>query len=293
MLFAILMVVAAVVALLPPRWTGWINGILQPAHWVTMPVLRTARAAAEARDMLAAPAPTRRELGTLRAENEQLRRQLHQQEIMIAEMERLLADVTGIRDQLVDPDARIIIAPVLGYDASPRRESLTIGKGSRQGVRVGDWVAAGLPPGSQASGESALLQQWLVGRVSVVHALTARVQLATDPDFGPVLAWAAHPTPEGRWQLADRECALIGTGHGLMRIDRSPADYRTSGDAYVLIPLAHPRPMALLAGTIVGAQMLETGLHYNLDVRPPGDARRLAYVYVVALSRPAAPVSVR
>ncbi len=284
MLFAMLMVAAAVAAMLPAHWTRWINGILQPAYWLTMPVSRTTRAVESAGERISRDAPTRRQYDTLRTENARLRRQVHHQQITIAEMNRLLADATGIRDQLVDPDARIIIAPVLGYDASPQRESLTIGKGSRQGVRTGDWVAAGMPLAHQDSGESALLRQWLVGRVSEVQALVSRVQLTTDPAFGPVLAWAAHPTATGRWQLAERECALVGTGHAMMRIDRSPADFRKDGNAFVLIPLAHPRPMALVAGTITDAQMLETGLHYNLDVRPVGDARRLNYVYVISLS---------
>ncbi len=285
-LFAILMAAAALVALLPARWTSFVNGLLQPGVWLSGPASQATRAVRSATDA-APPAPDPAEFEELLHTKELLERQLHHQELMIAEMDRLLAEVTGLRDQLVDPNARIIIAPVVGADASARREVLLIGKGSRAGVRVGDWVAAGAVTGVHPGARTArdrLLQQWLVGRVVDVAPYVAWVQLTTDPQFGRMAAWAADASADGTWRIAERQCVLYGVGDGLMRIEQATVDYRQTGQIFVLVPIGHPRPMALLAGVVVGGRMLETGLHFDLDVRPPADARRLSYVYVISLT---------
>lgn len=288
LVFAVLMVISAVVAILPARWTATFDAILQPLAWILSPVSTETRSARASVDEWGEPPPTRAEVAELRERAARLDLQLSQQQIAISELEQMLAEVSGLRDQLLDLESKIIVAPVVGGDASPARETLEIARGARDGILVGDWVAAGAPPqvrGPAITGRDPLLQQWLVGRISQVNPYTSTVQLTTDPHFGPELVWASKPVSEGVWQVADRECALIGLGNRQMRIDRAAEDYSAENWNVVLAPLAHPRPLALVVGRIVGSETLDTGLHYDLAVEPWADARRLAYVYVVSISR--------
>jgi cell shape-determining protein MreC len=285
--FAILMVAAALAALLPARWTSCADGLMQPISPITWLISGGARRAGAAAENLAARDPTRGDFQRLQDENERLTRQVGQQSILIAEMERMIADVTGLQDQLVDLQARIIFAAVLGADPSPDREVLLISKGARHGVEVGDWVAAGMPPTQHpagATGRELLLQQWLAGIIVEVQPHVSRVQLTTDPEFGTQLAWAAQPLTDDTWKVAERQCGLVGVGAGHMRIDRATTDYVATGHTIVLIPLAHPQPVALVAGRIVGSEPLDTGVHYDLQVEPWGDARALTHVYVISVS---------
>ena len=283
--FAILMVAAAVLALLPAGWTSCVDGLMQPVSPITWLFAGGARGARAGAQNLAAPQPTREQLQLLRGERERLARQVGQQAILIAEMERIIADLCGLRDQLSEQRARIIFASVVGADPSPQREVLTISKGARHGVQVGDWVAAGIPPAQRppaATGRELLLQQWLVGVVDEVQPHVSRVQLTTDAQFGTQLAWAAQPLPDGTWAVAERQCGLVGLGEGRMRIDRAATDYLAAGYTIVLVPLSHPQPLALVAGRIVAAEPLETGVHYDLQVEPWAAARNLSHLYVIS-----------
>jgi cell shape-determining protein MreC len=286
-MFAILMVAAAVLALLPARWTSCTDGLTQPVSPISWVVSGSARRARAAGESAVAPEPTRDELEQLRDENQRLARQVGQQAILIAEMERIIADLSGLQDQLSDLHARIIFAAVLAGDPSPDRDILTISKGARHGVKAGDWVAAGIPPDQRptsATGRELLLQQWLVGTVHEVQPHLSRVQLTTDVQFGTQLAWAAQPRDDGTWKVAERECGLVGLGDGRMRIDRAATDYFTDNHTIVLVPLSHPQPIALAVGRIVASEPLATGVHFNLPVEPWGDARHLSHVYVISFS---------
>lgn len=279
------MVVAAVLALLPTRWTACTNGLMQPVSPITWVLSGGTRRARTAADNLTGPAPTPEDFERVRQAHERLTRRIGQQQVQIAELEQVVADLSGLRDQLADPRTKIIFAAVLGGDASPQRETLTISMGSHHGVKVGDWVAAGLPATERdpaATGRELLLQQWLIGMVSATQAYSSRVQLATDPEFGTQLVWLAKPLPDNTWEVAERGCGLVGLGHGRMRVDRAPADYLGAGHTIVLAPLRHPQPLALAIGRIVAREPLETGMHYNFEVEPWADARELSHVYVIS-----------
>lgn len=285
--FAVLMVVSAGLALLPARWTAVIDGVLQPLAWIVSPISAGSRGARSAVDSVGEPAPTREEQEALRERTQWLELQLHHQQVATAELEHMLADVSGLRSQLLDLDSKIIIAPVVGGDASPQRETLLIGRGASDGVMIDDWVAAGAPPqirGPAVTARAPLLQQWLIGRIIETAPHTSRVQLATDAKFGRELTWVAKSLPDGAWEVGDHECALRGLGGGRMRIEAAPEDYFADSRTVVLLPLAHPRPLALVLGRIVSSTTLDTGLHYHLEVEPWGDAKSLAYVYVISLS---------
>jgi cell shape-determining protein MreC len=286
--FAILMVASAIVALLPVSWTGCADGVVQPLGWVVWTFSKGTNEARDALGKATSPDHTPEEYRNLLREKEELTRKLVHQEVEIVELERQVADLSGLRDQLTDRRAKIIFASVVGGDTSPKRETLTISKGHRQGVKLDDWVAAGVSPDErdpEATGRDLLLRQWLIGRVSEVYPYLSRVQLMTDPHFGPQRVQAARLGEDGSLQLAKTQCGLVGLGEGRMRIDRASEDYFASGYTIVVAPLALPRPIALVVGRIVASETLETGLHYNLEVQPWGTARTLSQVYVISFSQ--------
>lgn len=287
--FAILMVAAALAALLlPAGWSSCASGMAQPLGWFQWITSSGTRGSVDRAKSLAAPRPTRAEVRRLRRQNEELAQKLRHQQATIAQLERRVANLAGLRTQIGDVHAKIILASVVGGDTSPQRETVTISRGREHGVKLGDWVAAGVGSDERdptGTGRDLLLRQWLVGRVSEAQPYLSRVQLATDPHFGPQRVWTARPTTDGTWQLANSECGLESLGNGRMRIDRASEDYLATGYTIVLVPLAHPRPMALAIGRIVASEMLGTGLHYDLEVEPWGNPRMLSHVYVISLAQ--------
>ncbi|MBU0637494.1 MAG: hypothetical protein KKB50_01410 [Planctomycetes bacterium] len=287
--FVILMVGAALLALLPVAWTGWVRGVVQPLGWVQWTLSSTVRGADASLRSVGGEDCSLEHVRWLEAEHEGLKRQLGHQQLRIAGLEERVTDATGLREQLRDERVWLIIAPVVAHDASPRRETITIGRGSRSAgpVRVGQWVAAGARLAErdpEETGRELLMRQWLIGRVCEVWPYKSRVQLATDEQFEPLVVRPAKTLADGTWQPAEQDCALIGCGSGRMLIDRATVDYYATGATTVLVPASADLPAALTIGRIVSSQPIaEAPLHYDLEVRPWGDPRRLSYVYVISV----------
>jgi cell shape-determining protein MreC len=226
----------------------------------------------------------------LRAEVEELRRQIGHESAAYAELEERLADVSGIRDQLRESRTRILIARVIAEDASPMRDTLLITRGSTEGVRVGQWVVAGKSAATTAgqSGRELLGREWLIGRVSEVQPYRSRVLLATDPSFPKAAdqkltrVRLARVLADGTWQLADGESLLIGAGRGHMRVEQAVRDYFAEGYRIVVAPASKDLPLAMTLGRVESSSpVVEAPLMFNLDVRPWGDAIRLGHVYLI------------
>jgi len=280
--------VAAVLALLPTAWTRWPGGILQPLGWLQWSAASATRAAERSVRDAGSEWLSPDEARELTEQLEQLRRQLGQQAVLLADLDRQMTEVTGIRQDLGEGRTQIVIAAVIGFDASPRRQTLTINKGSlgEGQIRVGQWVAAGVPlekRDPRAAGRELLARQWLIGKVSRVDPYRSWVQLTTDPDFGPQVVRVAKVLPDGQWQTANEEPVLYGLGAGRMRIHQAKGDYFKSGHIVVLVPRSGDSPTALSVGYIKGSRRLpEAPLFYDLDVEPWADPRELAYVYVIS-----------
>jgi cell shape-determining protein MreC len=286
-IFALLMGLAALLALLPTDWTRWLGGVLQPLGWLQWSASSATRAAGNSVRGIGGEWLPPGRAQELRDEFDELRRQLRHQAVLLADLERQMAEVTGIREQLGQEQTRIVIAAVIGFDTSPRRQTLMINKGSLSEGRmqVGQWVAAGAGPDRQdrqATGRESLLRQWLIGKVSKVDPYRSWVQLATDPGFGPEPVRVAGLV-DGRWQRTGDECLLYGLGSGRMLIRHAKSDYLASGHTVVLVPRSGDLPASLSIGRISGSRTVaESSLWHDLDVRPYVDPYELTHVYVIS-----------
>lgn len=224
------------------------------------------------------------EAEALRREVSQLRRLVGHQHQWVTELERQLEEVTGLANQLADSDARILVAPVLGFDTSPRRETILIGRGSLRGVETGMWVAAAASPRKEdptITGRQLLMRGWLVGRVVEVRPYTARVQLTTDPGFRQLVR-TAKAMPDGVWVPAEEECVLYGRGSGTMLISEAEKDYLLTGYRVVLAERGEYLPVGLTLGQVVQSRQVESSpLHVDLVVHPWDAVTDLREVYVI------------
>jgi cell shape-determining protein MreC len=281
------MILAAVLSLLPASWTRWKRGIVQALglpQWALSTAARDVRRGDDGGAGISA-----HEARRLQGENEELQRLVAGQQAWLDGLEQRYEEVTGLRKQLSDSRTGILIAPVLSYDASPRRDTLLIGRGAADEVREGLWVAAGVPAAQRNTGETGrqlLLRQWLVGRVTEVWPRESRVVLASDPKFGQPQAGEAvclaRLLPDGRWQPTAPKFILSGRGRERMVINQADADYPSQGYDVVLVPPSTVLPVMLSIGKIVSStQSRESALHYDLEVRPLADPYALRHVYVI------------
>lgn len=283
--FTLLMLLGLLLSFLPVRWVRGLRGVLQPLAILQSPV---GGAASHLRNAVAPepePELTPESTHAILAENEELQRRVAQQRLALEDLRREVARLAGLRDVFPFGRASIVPAAVLAFDTSPRRATLTIAVGSDgiAGLREGLWVAAGEAPGAAAehTGREAVAGQYLIGRISEAHPFLSRVQLATDPGFGPLRAAVARVV-DGAWQPGPADVLLTGAGGSTMRIERANTDHFAAGATIVMIPTSLDLPLSLTIGQIVGSRPLpEAPLFFDLDVRPWGDYQRLRYVYVI------------
>lgn len=282
--FVLLMTLAALTALMPPRWTAWTGRLLQPLAWIQWIAGAGSRSAI--RNLSAAPdEPTvsRRAYEELQDALADRQRQLEHQQATLQALAERVDELTGLRGQLQDPSMKIVLATVLGGDTSPARGGLTITPGALRGLAPGQWVVAGRPldPNEVATGRQLLARHWVIGRVAQAHTHVGRVRLATDAGFTPVEVRLAQVTPDGQVMFAERRAVLEGAG-GRMMIRQAVEDYFANGYREVFIELPGTIPTTLLIGRVVSARpRSDSPLHYDLEVEPPAPARRLTHVYVL------------
>jgi hypothetical protein len=291
--FWILMAASAVWAfLLPPRWTAPLRGLLQPLALFQWPATWLARKAHVTVDGLGSGAISAERAKELLAEAERLRLQVAQQRLRLEEVEHRLDEVSGLRDQLPDSHLRIVIAPVVSQDSSPRGQTLLVTLSEHQSRLLakgkGQWVLAAGPRGSddpEATIRDLLDREWVIGRVSEVHTRSARIQLTTDPRFR-MLVRAARLRVEGNgrwWELAEQGCVLVGQGGGRMGISQAVENYYRTGYRVVVVPASRDLPSPMALGRIEASSPRDDSpQHFDLSVVPWGRVETLTHVYIVA-----------
>lgn len=285
--FALLMAASVLLLLLGGGMVNWTRGILQPIAILQRPVSDAMAVIAPRRPTEVPDHPTRDQYQELFEENAQLRRQIAQQQESIKEMHARFAEVTGLRNQLGDMRGAIVVAHRVTMDASPRRSTMVIDRGSNQiaGLHVGQWVAGApeifegdKPPAAREQ----LARQVIIGRISEVHPFTSRVQLITDPGFLNVPVRTARVLEDGTWQIVGPELLVTGQGAGRMLIDRVPEDVFGAGARVALLSPSIELPVTMTIGHIEASRSRpDAPLFFDLDVRPWYDLNDIAYVYVI------------
>jgi rod shape-determining protein MreC len=203
----------------------------------------------------------------VRAENEQLRRQLgelqlqFQQERARAERARELEKLLGFKQQL---PVETIAAGVIGASASLDFRGITIDRGSNTGVTANMAVIA--PTG-------------LVGRIVTPTAQVSKVQLLIDRN-----AAAGALVERSRAQGI-----VVGSGADMLRMDFVPvtADVK-AGDTVVTSGVDGIYPKGFVIGKVEQVDN-GNGIYKVVRLRPSVEFNRLEEVLVVK-SRPAAAV---
>ena len=145
-------------------------------------------------------------------------RQVINQRLGLQQAQKRVEELSGLTGQMPENYAGIIIAPVVAYDSDPRAETLQIMKGRQaHWVREGQWVVAagGATPDwdQEATIRDLINRGWVIGRVSEVSNLLARVQLTTDPRFRARVQ-VARVLSDGEIQVGGESCILEGLGGG-------------------------------------------------------------------------------
>jgi rod shape-determining protein MreC len=208
------------------------------------------------------------DLRSVRAENEALTRELTATRIRL-QQERARAEESRELRQLLDlrtrPDVQTTAADVIAATATPGFRTITIGKGSEDGVRR-DMAVIG-PAGA-------------IGRVIVPSAHAAKVQLLID---GQAAAGA----------LVERSRAqgvVMGTDDGRLQLDylSSTADVKV-GDMVVTSGIDGIYPKGFVIGRIEHVERAG-GAYKPITVKPAVDFSSIETVLVV-MTPPAAAVA--
>ena len=281
-LLLIVLGVAALALLLPSACVNWVRGLFQPVALVQEPIAGGTRSLTEGIKNVFAREIPQDEAQRLLVENEELRRGMAAAQTGERELRDAFQRATGLRDLLPDSDVTIVLAPIVSYDADPRRESLRIrlDRQSTELVKVGQWVAAGL---YATPSRELLRRQWLIGRVSEVQTRLARVQLATDPAFPRTPVRIATLGGDREWMLGEEQCLLEGIGGGRMWIGQAKKDYFAANERMVMVPSSRELPFPLSIGEIKSSdQQGDSPLHHDLTVVPWGPADAMTHVFVIA-----------
>ena len=288
--FGLLMAAALIASLLPLRWTSWTGNLLQPVNWlggwITRPVVD---AASRVQDVRVASEASGGDYVRILQENDRLRRLVTQQQASLQQLSEVVDELTAIRGQLRDSSSQIVLAAVLKWDTTATRETVDISAGSNLGVSVGDWVLAGGRAETDAeplSGREMVQSQWVIGRIAATFRYHSRVQLCSDPDFGPLPVQVGSRPADGAMRVAERECLLYGVGRGRCEIRDAATNYFAEGYTHAYVTASGNLPMLLEVGAIRDARSLpESALHFDLAVEPARPVARVSRVYVLSIGR--------
>ncbi|TAJ19988.1 MAG: rod shape-determining protein MreC [Dehalococcoidia bacterium] len=203
------------------------------------------------------------QLGELSRENASLRQELARAQAELAAVREQRAaneEITALQQAAGELGSRVT-APVLLRDPAPGRQMLLIGRGTADGVHVGQPV---LGPGAT-----------LVGVVAAADVRRARVRLLHDSDSA-VAAVLQSSRVQG---------SLIGSGEGL-RLDMVAATIPVAtGDLVLTSALGGLLPPGLLIGRVANVDTRSEDLVARIRVEPLVDYNRLEQVLVLTDAR--------
>lgn len=207
---------------------------------------------------LASPQRTYEELAQYAADLETTLAQLTEEVVTLREIGsdyQRLADLAAYASQAENQES--ISADVIARDTVSSLRTITINRGARDGVRVGNPVVVG---------------RNLIGRVMIVSANAARVQLI-NAEFSSISA---------RLQTNRVEGAVIGQVSGNLRMTLLPQGASvTVGDLVLTSGLGGSLPPDLVIGQVTSTRQFESDIEQSAEVRSFVDFDRLEIVMVI------------
>ena len=203
---------------------------------------------------------------SLQQRNAELERALVNFQSEIVELREIKADYPRLAALLnyktANLDNQFLAATVIGRDTTGLVRTITIDRGTRDGLQVGMPV---------------LTELGLVGRVFRVAATDAQIQLVTD----------VNSFVNARLQTSRAEGSIVGTAAGDLRMTFIPlADNVTDGDSVVTSGLGGNFPRGIVIGQVQNVQLDDTKLFQVAQVRSLVDFDRLEIVMVVTGFQP-------
>lgn len=202
-------------------------------------------------------------IGGLARENQQLRKENSALKERLAQDTEIRAQNEELRRQLNVGAVRtenLIATEVIGYQPDNFRQFITIGRGSRDGIRPGMSVVS---------------QGALVGLVQEVSSTTAKVFLVIDPNFRVTAIDQDSPNrPTGTIR------GQIGSGLVMDKIAQS--EEVKPGDTIVTSGVGSDIPKGLIVGRVQTVDKRDNGVFQSAQVTSDVQFNRLEVVYVVA-----------
>ncbi|MEL6216550.1 MAG: rod shape-determining protein MreC, partial [Pseudomonadota bacterium] len=202
----------------------------------------------------------------LRARVALLEETLAQFQSELVELREIESDYQRLTDLLeytnVREDQDFVTADVIAVDQSGQRRTITINRGTRDGIRIGMPVVT---------------QQGLIGRILNVSANASRVLLITDPTSAV----------SARLQTNRIEGTVIGQLSGNLRLTFIPLNAEVNeGDLLVTSGLGGNFPPDIVIGQITSIRQFEFELYQEAQVRSLNDFNTLEFVLVVTSFEP-------
>jgi cell shape-determining protein MreC len=308
-IFVMLMLASGVLALLPRDFLAPLRHMTQLAAIGQYGVSGAAKSITQsAKGLRAEPVPAARH-----AETEAARKAAENENVALrCELERLREinhQLEQVRNRPQFPsEGRLIPAQVVGWDALPGRDSITLLKGRRPEVKQGDWVASRLAvqAGSHDGASDdlrvlsieALAGQTLIGWVEQASTYASRVVLLSDRYTHR--KWYVHivsmgrPGRENAYVMENgrpTDFALEGIGDGKMRILDVNARFINDGlirvGDFVTTDGRDPKlPLTMVIGEIVKLDKLSKHpLLYHAIVEHRCNVKDLSQVFIVNIPR--------
>ena len=192
------------------------------------------------------------EFDELKAENEELKKQLRENEQLVRDAQLAIEENNRFRAQAGQPERQrnltTVNAEVISRNPGDTAVTLTLDKGTAHGVAKGDLVTT---------------IDGMVGYVSEAGSKTCEVTTVTDVDMQC-----------GALITRTRETAIAEGSYDLMSEDRLRLSYLTAGNQVVVGDTVETSgrggafPKGIMIGTVESVQPEESGIAYYATIKP-------------------------
>jgi len=218
----------------------------------------------------------------LRRENQELRTEVERLRSLVVGLKEAEDENRSLRDQLgftqANPAYDLLPAQVIGRDPDNFVQTITIDKGTRDGVRDGKVVVAAghvlltTDQGGEKRSDDLMAVQGLVGRVIETGPNYARVLLVSD------VSSAVNVVAQG----TQAEGLLVGQGRGSMTLKYVRQGERLVAGVVVLTSgLGGGYPRSLAVGVVTDVQTKDQATFQTATIAPLVNMARLQVVFVI------------